>query len=217
VRELQRDVFKEIELDEEQSGAIKALFDSHLNEVKEIIRASVEERKANAGRLRELREQLGDAKKDRDVTRIREIRTEMRALDTRALQLRRAYRGFDDKVIAVLTPDQASAYRRLAVSHRHRATPAAQAVSDLGRVHRILQELDLSTAQEKEVRKALANMSRGFATAHDAEGRVGVVAEFREQALEVLTDQQRETFLRKEREYDGGRAKRDAEGKRGDR
>lgn len=192
VRALQKAVAETIELSEAQARVIGDLFDTYRERTQETVRQIEKGRDANRQRAGELRRQLVEARKASDRERMRELRTEMREMSAGRLELQRAQREFDDRIVAELTEEQVGKYRGLAARIRGQAGAASGPFRGIATIRRTLRQLDLSEEQEQRVRDVMRSVAGAFAERNeDSSAGDALDVDFRKQVMEILTPEQR--------------------------
>lgn len=203
---LKKAVREELGLSQDQAKIIGGLFDDYIEQVKDLARQAEKDREKNRERIGSLRREMMAARKDGNMERLREVRTELRELNSGELRLRRARKEFDEKILAELNEEQATIYKRLTSRIRRRSAPDFAALRSLGRTRQILRRLDLSEEQNAKVRELMQSLGKSLAGSDG--DRDAAIAGFRTKALEVLNDEQRARF--QELETDLAKAKDNA-------
>ena len=103
-----------LDLNAKQTEKIDKLFAARLVELEKLIKKVAEQEEAGSERMEEIRLELKEARDSGDEDRFRELRDEMRQARSAKAELGASARGFNEKVIAELSEEQADNYRKLA-------------------------------------------------------------------------------------------------------
>lgn len=102
----------------EQQVELKKIGAEHADAVKEARAQAVADRKANAGKIRSLREEMGAAIEDGDEEAVQELRAQMRTLMGGSTE--ELFQQTVDKIAKVMTKEQQPAYDELVAETRER-------------------------------------------------------------------------------------------------
>jgi len=196
-------IFAKLKLDDDKAKRVNDLFDQKLQAITKLVREAQENRRNNAERIDALLAQLEQAKKAKDITLGQEAIKELQEIDEKQTRIFKAMLGFDSEVAEALGEQFKSDYRdimeQLQKQWGTRRTPASFTI-----VQRLLDKVKVNKKQRAIVHKALVELSPALSESNkkrQERRKLMVEAQFRQRALDVLTDAQRERYLQLEEAY----------------
>jgi hypothetical protein len=189
---LHKEMLKEIELRDEQAGAINDLFEEHLKALRERAKEAGSEGEDDSDGRRELQEQYLEARRAQDRERMKELMAELRGLRGAAPGGSRIHTEFRKAVVAELDEEQAKQFNKLFRKIMMPGTQMREAMGELRVLQRAVHSLDLSEEQRQAVRRHLAGMGEalGLARAGDTDAAKRAITDIREAIIGELDEGQ---------------------------
>jgi hypothetical protein len=193
---LQKLMRKEIKLRDEQLRPVNELFEQHLEALREQQQAEQEGQEDNSARIKEVQQQIADAKRAGDLESVREAVRELHRLQGGRAQMQALHRRFRDAVLEELDEEQGAKFRNLYRKVLQRRDSRSAVRTEFQAIRQGLRSLELSVAQQeavqehfRELRTVLAKFREG-----DTSGAEEALAQVRQRIVGELTEEQAAEF-----------------------
>ena len=194
LRKLHQRVIADLHLDDEQKDIIDEIFEDYFADLQEKIEAQRQSRRDSARQIRELIQDLRDARRDGDDESVKALREQIAEART-AIQFPPLDHGaFFDEIRAELDDDQ-MARLDLMIRQMERPNRTSARFEGIQRIRRAVESLELSPDQQRDTREIYLRMQREAREAGTDEQAIKQVEQSTIDAiLDILDDQQADRF-----------------------
>lgn len=194
LRRLQAQMPRELELDEEQVDIMTDIFDEYFEGLEAVQAEQREARRANADRVRELIQQLREARQSGDDQLAADLRTQITDLRTGGEDNQADYSELYDEIRAELDDDQIQKFDQM-IARLDQPIRQSNRFDGVQRIRRAAESLDLEPEQQRDLRELFIKMQRDAREAgDDAEALQRVEESSIEAIKDLLYDDQIEPF-----------------------
>ena len=202
VMRLQKLMRQQLDLRDQQVRRINALFEEHLEALRQHARSAARARSENAARIKEIREQLVAASRERDRQTIRALSRELRELRGGRAGLRQLQASFQEAILEELDEQQAQKFRVLFRRIMNPRRDLREITREIQVIRWALSAAGPSLEQQKATQQYWARLRDVQAKARegDSEAATEALAEIREAILGELNEDQVARFRDAEEE-----------------
>jgi hypothetical protein len=192
------ELIKALNADEEFAEELSALFDEHIEEMREQEAAYEKSRREHADAMRALVREMREAHEQGDRERAAELRKEISELRRKGAVANDAHLKLFDEIRGMLDEEQIPVFDKLAAEFNERLNQGEDGRSAVRLLHRAVGMLELSDEQKERIRNIFLQARRDAREAEDSqEGRERLAESIKKMIVEELDEDQVAEFNRK--------------------